>query len=102
MADASAPMIEVEIIYALPHDAFARTLRVPVGFTIAQALAQSGILERYSEIDAASVALGVFGKRAEPTTVLREFDRIEIYRPLIADPKQSRRARAIEAAKPAR
>lgn len=102
MADADTPTIEVEIVYALPHDAVEQTLRVPVGFTIAQAIAQSGILERYSEIDVATVALGVFGKRTEATAVLREFDRIEIYRPLIADPQQSRRARAQKAAKPAR
>ena len=102
MADARALTIEVEIVYALPHAEFAQTLRVPAGADIAQAIAQSGLLERHPEIEAASAALGIFGKRAEPTTVLHDFDRIEIYRPLRADPMQARRARARGAGKPAR
>lgn len=102
MADAPALTIEVEIVYALPDAAFAQTLRVPAGADVAQAIRQSGMLERHPEIAAASTALGIFGKRVESNTVLRDYDRIEIYRRLIADPKQSRRARARQAAKPAR
>lgn len=99
MADGCRPTIEVEIVYALPHEQFAQTLRVPVGATIGQAIEQSDLVVRYPEISPASAVVGIFGWRAEASSVLHEFDRIEIYRPLIADPKQSRRARARRALK---
>jgi len=99
MADESGPTIEVEIVYALPHEQFAQTLRVPAGATLGQAIEQSGIVQRYPEISRDSAAIGIFGRRAQPSSALREFDRIEIYRPLIADPKLSRRARARRAIK---
>ena len=99
MADGRRPTIEVEIVYALPHEQFTQTLRVPAGATIAQAIEQSDLVVRYPEISPASAAVGIFGRRADTSAVLHEFDRIEIYRPLIADPKQSRRARARRSAK---
>lgn len=99
MAEADTPTIEVEIVYALPDEQIVQTLRVPVGATIAQAIEQSGIMLRYAEIVPGSAVVGIFGRRAELSSVLREFDRIEIYRPLIADPKQSRRARVQRAMK---
>jgi uncharacterized protein len=99
MADARGQTIEVEVVYALPHEQITRTLRIPAGATVAQAIEQSGILLRYPEISSDSAAVGIFGRRAQASAVLREFDRVEIYRPLIADPKQSRRARARRALK---
>lgn len=99
MAKTPGIAIEVELIYALSHAQVAETLRVPVGTTVGEALRLSGILVRYPEIVTRSLAVGVWGKRAIATAILREFDRIEIYRPLIADPKQARRSRARRSAK---
>ena len=99
MVEARDPVVEVELIYALPQAQVVQTLRVPAGATVAQAIEQSGILLRCSEITAQSLLVGIFGQRVETTHVLREFDRIEIYRPLLADPKQARRARARRAIK---
>ena len=94
MADASAAIIEIELVYALAREQIVETLRVPAGTTVGQAIRLSGVLVRYPEIATGRVALGIFGRRAAQTAMLREFDRIEIYRPLIAEPKQARRARA--------
>ena len=94
MADQRGQTIEVEIVYALPDEQFTQTLRVPAGTTIGQAIRQSDVVLRYPEISPDCALVGVFGRRADASSVLHEFDRIEIYRPLIADPKQSRRARA--------
>ena len=69
-------------------------LDVDAGTTLEQAIQQSGILELYPEIDLAKNKTGIFGKIAKADTELREMDRVEIYRPLIADPKESRRKRA--------
>jgi uncharacterized protein len=99
MADRHGRTIEVEIVYALPHEQFTQTLRVAVGATIKQAIEQSSLLLRYPEISPDSAMVGIFGRRAAASSVLCEFDRIEIYRPLVADPKQSRRARARRSAK---
>jgi putative ubiquitin-RnfH superfamily antitoxin RatB of RatAB toxin-antitoxin module len=99
MAKVSEPTIEVEIVYALPHEQARQTLRVPVGASIAQAIAQAGVMQRYPELAQGCTTVGIFGRRADLTAVVREFDRIEIYRPLIADPKQSRRTRAQRVAK---
>ena len=102
MSEGATPTIEVEIVYALPHEQARQKLRVPSGATIAQAIRQAGIMQRYTELAARIESVGVFGRRADLSTVLREFDRIEIYRPLIADPKQSRRIRALKALKAAK
>ena len=102
MDEVPGPTIEIEIVYALPQKQYVQSLRVPVGATIAQALERSGIRHRHPEIIPGSAAVGIFGKRADLSAVLHDRDRIEIYRPLIADPKQARRARAIRRVKPAR
>jgi hypothetical protein len=94
MADAPAGTFEIELVYALAHEQITEILRVPAGTTIRQAIKQSRLLACQPDFAAAPLAVGIFGRRAAPATVLREFDRIEIYRPLIADPKQARRARA--------
>ena len=69
---------------------------VPKGTTIAEAVKLSGILDKFPEIDLEKGRFGIFGKLSKVDTVLREKDRIEIYRPLIADPKEVRRKRAEE------
>ena len=66
------------------------------GTTAAQAITTSGVLLKFPEIDLAQSKLGIFGKLVKPDTVLREHDRVEIYRPLIADPKEVRRQRALD------
>ena len=86
----------VEVAYALPHQQLILPLRVGVGTTAEQAVQVSGMLEKFPEIDLASSKLGIFGKPVRGDTVLRARDRVEIYRDLIADPKEVRRQRAAE------
>lgn len=88
--------ILVEVAYALPKQQLIVELMVPEGATAEQAVLQSGILQKFPEIDLAQNKLGIFGKLVKSDTVLRERDRVEIYRPLIADPKEVRRQRAAE------
>jgi hypothetical protein len=92
----SAPSIHVEVIYALPHVQMLVPLTVPEGTTVEAAIRLSGVLEKFAEIDLASARVGIWNKAAELSSVLREKDRVEIYRPLIADPKEVRRKRAEE------
>ena len=94
MADAPDDLIEIEVVYALPQAQTVVTLRVPAGTTVQEAIARSGIAARHPEIDRASMLTGICGRRAPPSAVLREHDRVEIYRPLSADPKQARGRRA--------
>lgn len=84
----------VEVCYALPDVSFLVKLDVDAGTTIAEAIAVSGVLTQFPEIDLARNKLGLFGKLKPTDTVLRDGDRIEIYRPLQADPMESRRRRA--------
>jgi uncharacterized protein len=94
MTDAEHGLIEVRVIYALPRTQTDVTLKVPAGTTAGEAIARSGIAAKHPEVDWDAVAVGIFGKRAPLSTALREHDRVEIYRPLCADPKQARRKRA--------
>lgn len=89
-------MINVEVVYALPHEQALLKVQVPQGSTVQDAVRLSGILERYPEIDLVKGKLGIFSKLTKADTVLREMDRVEIYRPLIADPKEVRKKRAEE------
>lgn len=84
----------VAVCYALPDARFLVQLEVAAGTTIARAIMASGVLARFPEIDLARNKLGLFGKLKPADTVLRDGDRIEIYRPLQADPMESRRRRA--------
>ena len=84
----------IEVIYALPEEQQILTLDVEQGTTVEQAIKLSGVLEKYPEIDLEKNKVGIFGKITKKDTALRDKDRIEIYRPLIADPKESRRKRA--------
>lgn len=89
-------LIKVEVLYALPHEQTLLTVEVAPGTTLADAVKISGMLEKYPEIDLASNKVGIFGKLSKPDVVLRDKDRVEIYRPLLADPKEVRRKRAEE------
>ena len=92
----NADRIAVEVAYAKADEQLILELEVAPGTTLQQAVEQSGILERFPEIDPAQLKAGVFGKLKKLDQTLREGDRIEIYRPLIADPKQVRKQRAAQ------
>ncbi len=91
-----ADSISVEVIYPLPQRQERASLTLPEGSTVQQAIDASGLLAKYPEIDLTKNKLGIFAKLAKPDAVLRDRDRVEIYRPLIADPKEVRKQRAAE------
>ena len=84
----------VEVAYALSDKQSLVSLEVVEGTTIKEAIEASGILDTYDQIDLARDKVGIFSKFATLDTILREKDRVEIYRPLIADPKKVRKERA--------
>jgi len=84
----------VEVAYALEKKQTLLELEVSEGTTLKQAVELSGIIDIYPQVDLTKDKTGIFGKIAKLDTILREKDRIEIYRPLIADPKQVRKERA--------
>ena len=86
--------MKIEVAYALPDKQIIIPLQVEQGTTLEQAVLLSGIQEKFPEIDLNINKAGVFGKICKLDTPLREQDRVEIYRQLIADPKESRRKRA--------
>ena len=88
--------INVEIVYALPDAQEIISLKLSQGATVKRAVEQSGMLEKYPEIDLTKNKLGIFAKLTKPDAILRDRDRVEIYRPLIADPKEVRKQRAAE------
>jgi putative ubiquitin-RnfH superfamily antitoxin RatB of RatAB toxin-antitoxin module len=87
-------MLTIEVIYALPAKQQLVTLKLPAGSTVRQAIDASGLLQKHPEIDLAKNKIGVFAKLSKPDALLRDHDRVEIYRPLIADPKEVRKQRA--------
>ncbi|MDD2701594.1 MAG: RnfH family protein [Sideroxydans sp.] len=91
-----AENIDIELVYALPQEQTLLKFNVPAGSTLGDAVRLSGILDKYPEIDPDKAKYGIFGKLSKPDVEMREKDRIEIYRPLIADPKEVRRKRAEE------
>lgn len=86
--------IVIEIAYAYPEKYFLKKLYLDSPITIQNAILQSGILEKYTEIDLRQNKIGIFSRPAKLTDMIENGDRIEIYRPLIADPKEIRRQRA--------
>jgi len=86
--------IGIEVVYASARDQTVLRLRVESGITIIDAIKQSGILEQFPEIDLEINKVGIFGKMAKIDSLLHDRDRVEIYRTLIADPKEARRHRA--------
>lgn len=89
-------MLTIEVAYALPQKQELVQLTLPPGCTAQQAIDASGLRQKYPEIDLAKNKVGIFGKLSKLDTPLRDRDRVEIYRPLIADPKEVRRKRAEE------
>lgn len=92
MADADG--IAVQVCYALPGQPLLLDLRVAAGSSVRQAIMASGILRQAPQIDLATARVGIYGKLKTLDSPVREHDRIEIYRPLVADPKEARRRRA--------
>lgn len=99
MANADAQTINVEVAYARPDVQVILPVQLAEGSTLEQAIHASGILERFPEIDLNVNKVSVYGKLARLNQPLRARDRVEINRPLIADPKQVRRQRAEQQAK---
>jgi putative ubiquitin-RnfH superfamily antitoxin RatB of RatAB toxin-antitoxin module len=91
---AADSLLAIEVVYATPAEQVLIALEVPAGTTAGEAVVRSGILQRLPDLDAARLELGVFGRGVPAATVLGDGDRVEIYRPLNADPKQARRRRA--------
>ena len=89
-------LLSIEVVYALPQKQEMFTVKLPEGATVREAVEACGVLQRYPEIDLTKNKLGVFAKLIKPDAPLRNRDRVEIYRPLIADPKEVRKQRAAE------
>ncbi|NOY16371.1 MAG: RnfH family protein [Gammaproteobacteria bacterium] len=89
-----ATTIHVEVIFALPDEQTVIEVELPGQATVDDAIRQSKIMEKYPEIDLEINKTGIFGKLTKRDTVLHPDDRVEIYRPLIADPKAIRKQRA--------
>jgi len=89
-----SPDIQVEVAYALPEKQYLRQVRLPEGSTVEQAIIASGLLALRPDIDLKKNKVGIYSRPVKLTDKVNEGDRVEIYRPLIADPKELRRQRA--------
>lgn len=98
-ASEEAELIQVEVAYALPEKQFLQAVSVPSGATMYDAVIKSGVLDKFPEIDPDTNPMGIFGKaeRKPKARVLAAGERIELYRPLQADPKEVRKKRAAAA-----
>ncbi len=85
--------LKIEVVYALRDEQVCTALEVEEGASVREAIELSGILQRYPEIELVPGRVGIFGKVVDPASRLRDGDRVEIYRPLEADPKEARRRR---------
>lgn len=88
-----AKLLRIEVVYALPEKQVLIALEVEEGSTVKQAITASGVLRQCPDIDLARAAVGIFGKVVPFETLLKDGDRVEIYRSLISDPKEMRRER---------
>ncbi|MGF1695085.1 RnfH family protein [Vibrio lamellibrachiae] len=95
-------MIHVEVVYALPQEQRVFTLVVNKSMSVEEIIVQSGVLALYPEIDLKQNKVGVFSRNIKLDATIQDKDRIEIYRPLLADPKEIRRKRAEQASKAAK
>jgi putative ubiquitin-RnfH superfamily antitoxin RatB of RatAB toxin-antitoxin module len=93
---ANSKLMRIEVVYPLPHEQLLLETHVPEGASLREGILASGVLARYPELSLDTLEAGIFGKLATLDERLRERDRIEIYRPLIADPKAVRKQRAAE------
>ena len=86
--------IMVEVAYAMPEEQIIISIKVPTKYNVKQAIEKSGIQKKFPSIDLSKNKVGIFGKKTTLDHLLNDRDRIEIYRPLILDPKEMRRKRA--------
>jgi len=93
------PEIVIEVAYALPEKQYLQRVKLEEGATVEEAIRASGLLELRSEIDLQNNKVGIYSRPVKLSDQVKEGDRVEIYRPLIADPKELRRQRAEKAAK---
>lgn len=91
--DNDAASFSVEVCYVSDAVQFRRVLQVAPGTTLDAAVALSGVAQEVAGLDLSTLQFGVYGKKKPVDTVLRPRDRVELYRPLIADPKNARRRR---------
>jgi uncharacterized protein len=98
----NAAPLQIEVAYAEPERAIVKTYGLHSGATVADALRLAARDPDFSGLDLANAAIGIFGRPAKPEQALQPGDRVEIYRPLAADPKTARRARVKQARRAAR
>jgi len=98
LGDASAvEKITIEVVYGVPHKQKILTLLVDSGSTVEQGIVESGIIALFPEVDLSKNKVGVWNRAVKLSETLNDLDRIEVYRPLIADPKDVRKRRAEKA-----
>ena len=93
MSDGRRNLLRVEVVYALRDQQVLTLLEMEEGASVREAIESSGILRQFPEIELVQGRVGIFGKPVDPNSLLRDGDRVEIYRSLEADPKETRRRR---------
>jgi putative ubiquitin-RnfH superfamily antitoxin RatB of RatAB toxin-antitoxin module len=93
----AADKITIEVVYGVPHKQKILTISIDEGATVEQGIIDSGIVKLFPEIDLAINKVGVWNRTVKLSEILEDLDRIEVYRPLIADPKDVRKRRAEKA-----
>ncbi|CAM3821782.1 UPF0125 protein Bpet2512 [Bordetella sputigena] len=96
---ANEAALTVWVCHARPHAAWQCELRLPAGATVGDAVEASGFIQAFPDIDPWNAGVGVFGRVVQPGQPLRDGDRVEVYRPLVFDPMESRRRRAAHRAR---
>jgi uncharacterized protein len=94
MADEAEPIVAAVVVYATPRQSHLFEVRIPAGASVRQAIAASGVLGSAPELAGQELDVGIFGQSCGLDDTVRDGDRIEIYRPLMVDPKVARRQRA--------
>lgn len=92
-------MVKIEVVYGTAEQQLLQQLEVPKGTTAREAVYQSQIKQQFPDADIEHAPLGIFGKHIKDDTILRDHDRVEVYRPLLIDPKDARRKRVNHQAK---
>jgi len=92
--DPNGPSLWVEVAFATPSKQRVLRIEVPADCTVAQAIERSGIGQEFPDMQVDVDAVGIFSRKVTMEHVLQEGDRVEIYRPLIAYPRETRRRRA--------
>jgi len=95
--NAEGELIDIEVVYGLPHKQVLLSLTVPKGTNMLDSIKLSGIVNHFPEIIPEQAVIGIFSKSCKLDDIIHQSDRIEIYRPLTADPKEMRKLRAEKA-----